>query len=358
MTRYQTPRDRDCSQHKEIDDPSGPVNRVLLLGYGVLALGLLEGLLACEHCKVVGVFRWSRHPRFRGRMDQDEKSFANLIRRHRIPEIRCDSVNSAHFLRQIQDKHADTVLIGTWGEILKSDVLRTPHIRFINCHPSLLPAHRGANPYASSIRSGETQTGVTFHLVDETIDTGPIILQATVDISDHDTGETLRNRCALKAQALVPQLIDRLNQEGQLRLTHQTTIGSGSYYPPLASPDGLIPWEQSATEIHNLIRGIQPWIDPYTFATRPMGSVKLIPHGSVLRPATSAVGEAGTVRSIDGPTIWVGTGNGQHELGLRDVDVCVHSVRLPRSLSRIVQRWWIRPGMVFTTSPPQRGRIP
>lgn len=323
------------------------VSRIIMLGYGTLALGVLEGLLASEDCEVVGVFRWSRHPRFRGRADSDEKKFGDLIRRNGIAEIRCGGVNSARFLHALKKRRADTVLIATWGEILKSPVLSLPNVRFINCHPSLLPEHRGANPYHSAIRNGERRTGVSFHLVEETIDTGPIITQSKVEIRKDDTGETLRQRCASKAQALAPELAFLLNHPDRLTPTSQQDIGSGSYFPALRPQDGLIHWEQTVDDIQNLIRGVQPWVDAYTFAHGLVGPMKLVPHSSVTRSAPRTDLKAGTVSAVERSTIWVRAGNGEQELGLGNVHLWIRSMRLPPGLSRLACPWWIRPGAVL-----------
>ncbi|MGI9301474.1 MAG: formyltransferase family protein, partial [Gammaproteobacteria bacterium] len=144
--------------------------RIFLLGHGTLALALLEGLLAAKRCQVTGVFRWSSHAGARCSGDPREKELRRLTHRAGVTEIRCESANSASFIKLLKKEQPHYVLLGTWGEILRPPLLRTPDVQFINCHPSLLPAHRGTNPYASVIRNSEPETGLTFHLVDEQID--------------------------------------------------------------------------------------------------------------------------------------------------------------------------------------------
>ncbi|MDH3690864.1 MAG: formyltransferase family protein, partial [Gammaproteobacteria bacterium] len=225
-------------------------NRIVLLGYGRLALALLKGLLETGQCEIVGVFRWARHPRFRGRQDNDDKRLFDLTRDTKIPDLHFDGANSTDFHNFIEQNQVDTVLIATWGEIIRPPTLNIPGVRFVNCHPSLLPAHRGANPYSSVIRNGERQTGVTFHIVDESIDTGAIVLQSAVEVTEHDTGDTLRRRCAMTAKQLAAELCDRLNHPNKMTLTQQKDIGTPSYFPTLKPSDGLIDWSNPAKQIH------------------------------------------------------------------------------------------------------------
>jgi methionyl-tRNA formyltransferase len=126
----------------------------------------------------------------------------------------------------------------------------------------MLPKHRGSNPYTSALRNGETKTGITFHLVNEGIDTGEILLQKEISISEEDTGGSLRNKCAFMAKETVSELLDKL--ETAELIPKKQNEEESSYFPRLHPDDAKIRWNQPAKEIHNNIRGLYPWIKSYT----------------------------------------------------------------------------------------------
>jgi methionyl-tRNA formyltransferase len=243
--------------------------KILLIGYGPLGWALLKGLLACrDTVEITGVFPWSNRPKYRQYRVEHEIPFVKLIRKHRIPEIKCKGVNHFSFMPILESQRPDVLLIGSWGEILKKPVLEFPGLTVINCHPSKLPAHRGSNPYASAIRMGETETGVTFHLVNEGIDTGAVLLQETLPILPDDTGVTLRERATAVAESMVPGLIHGLlagiGQLGGLMPIAQDE-SLQSYFPAIGLEDGRVFWEQPAQAVYNQIRGLQPWLDAFSF---------------------------------------------------------------------------------------------
>ena len=340
MTHCDTPKEVDnCMREPGVD--------VVLLGYGTLALGLLRGLLETEHCRVTGVFRWSSLPNYNAVAEADDRALARLVKHHGIQDIRCHGANSPQFIGLIQKQPPDCVLVGAWSEILKPSVLGLPHVRFVNCHPSLLPAHRGTNPYASVIRNSDSQTGVTFHLMDQNLDGGPVLLQCPVPVRDDDTGGRLRERCATQARAMVPTLVNLLRGKSDLPVRSQDTMGQASYFPRLQSHDGLIHWNRGARAIHDQIRGLQPWLHAYTFVDSPLGPVLVMPERSIVRTASAPGAAPGTLVSSEADTLWVKTGDAEQQIGLQELRVRPFSWPLPRWLSRLSGRVLFHQGKVL-----------
>ncbi len=239
--------------------------KVVLLGYGELAQSLALGILQTNH-KIIGVMRWER-PGVNGFIRMIRDTFApdtllSIIRANNLREIKAKRANSKAFIKEMQRLKPDVIIVGSWGEILKKEVLDLPKLAFINCHPSLLPKHRGSNPYVSAIKIGETGTGVTFHIVNEKIDAGDILLQAEVAITGIDTGETLKNKCAFKAKESVKVLLSGLEQGNLIPLKQNEA--EASYFPAISEDDAFINWKKPAEEIHNHIRALYPWIKCYT----------------------------------------------------------------------------------------------
>ncbi len=239
--------------------------KIIIVGNNELASSLLLGALESGH-QMVGVLRWEKaktHPIkcfFKDVFRLDP--FYSLIKSYKIPEIKAKGVNTEQFKKQALKMNPDIILVGSWGEILKKDAILLPKIACINCHPSLLPKHRGSNPYFSTINKGEKKTGITFHLVNEEIDAGSVLLQKQVNISDNDTGGSLRTKCAFKAREALPELLNGL-EDGLLIPVEQNSKNS-TYYPAINQDDLMINWKNNANDIYNRIRALNPWACCYT----------------------------------------------------------------------------------------------
>jgi len=225
-----------------------------------MASSLLLGAVESGH-EIVGAIRHNTikmHPFKRFFKDIfNAEEFLVLMRKYKIPEIKAKSVNSDEFFKKALKLHPDVVLVGSWGEILNKRIIDLPSIACINCHPSLLPKYRGSNPYIETIRHGETQSGVTFHLVNEQLDKGPILMQKAVNINHDDTGAMLRSKCVYTARQMLPEVLAGLSEGTTMPLKQNESMAS--YYPRVTIKDALINWKNDANVIYNQIRALNPW---------------------------------------------------------------------------------------------------
>jgi methionyl-tRNA formyltransferase len=325
--------------------------KILLLGHGKLGHALLEGLLATPACQIVGVFQWSNRKPLQPDVDPDERRFTQRVKQLKLPSISCPGANSFEFVAEVERLRPDVILIGSWGEILKKHALSLPGCQVINCHPSLLPAHRGAIPYCSVIRAQEITTGVTFHVVDTGIDTGPILLQEPVPLSAEDTGGDVRDRCALKAREMTPKLVALLASGQPLEPIPQNEAAK-SYHKPLKMEDGMVFWEDEPETIHNQVRALQPWLDCYTFLE---GQVFFVFAKSTLYYFKEGEGPQpypptpGTIVSYEKGVLWVSTCYTDTLIGLSQFKLYVLWFFLPRWLSQIIGRVLFQKGLTLQT---------
>ncbi len=225
-----------------------------------MASSLLLGALESGH-KVVGVIRHNTikmHPFKRFFKDIfNAEEFLVLIRQFKIREIKAKSINSDEFFRKALQLRPDIILVGSWSEMLNKRIIDLPSIACINCHPSLLPKYRGPNPYIETIRHDETQSGITFHLMNEELDEGPILMQKTIDINPDDTGGMLRSKCIYTARQLLPEVLAGLSEGTTFPLKQKES--AATYYPKIQIKDTLIDWKNEASTIYNQIRALNPW---------------------------------------------------------------------------------------------------
>ena len=158
--------------------------------------------------------------------------------------------------------HPDAIIVVGYGRIIPPWMLQLPSLGNINLHASLLPKYRGAAPIQWAIANGETVTGVTTMRIDEGLDTGNILLQKEIPIAPEDTAETLSPRLAESGADLMIETLRGLQAE-TIRPQEQDNA-QATLAPVLKKEDGRIDFGCSAREIHNRLRGLQPWPGAFT----------------------------------------------------------------------------------------------
>lgn len=227
-----------------------------------------------------------------------------------------EKVRTREFADSIRELDPDLIVVVAYGRILTKDVLDIPKHGCINIHASLLPKYRGAAPIQWAIINGDEKTGITAMLMDEGMDTGDILLTKEIPIPpDMNCGELYDRLKELGAEVLIETL--RRLENGTLTRTPQDHA-EAVYVPMIKKETGLIDWKKSAYEIHNLVRGTDPWPGAYTFYK---GKRMKIRKTAVLSECTEngrehcTSGKAdvlapGTILKISRQDMVVSTGNG------------------------------------------------
>lgn len=157
--------------------------------------------------------------------------------------------------------NADVCVVVAYGRILSKSYLSEFPNGCINVHFSLLPKYRGAAPVNWAIVNGETKTGITTMRMDAGLDTGDILLQSEIEIGDQENSIELMDRLAIQGAELLSKTLKNLEKIEPIRQDHT----KASYAPIMSKDDGLIDWNQTASEIKYRVRGFQPFPKSYTF---------------------------------------------------------------------------------------------
>lgn len=235
--------------------------KIVILGSSDMLYNMIEGIRKTD-AEIVGVLNWKniRKKTFFDffKTDYTEKHINTL----KLPVIKAKSANSKEFKNALLRLNPDVLLVGTWGEKINKEIFDIPKIASINIHPSLLPKYRGANPYSRAIMFGESQTGITFHLINEKFDAGAILMQKKFNILKTDTAGTLKKRLCKEVAPMCHQLILKLNTE--IIPTIQQDESLASYYPHVKQNEIVVETNLlTFDEIHNKIRGLAPWQSTY-----------------------------------------------------------------------------------------------
>jgi methionyl-tRNA formyltransferase len=205
------------------------------------------------------------------------------------------------FLDWLRTQEPDVIVVAAFGRILKPEILRLPPRGCINVHASLLPRWRGASPVQSALLAGDETTGVTIMLMDEAMDTGPILAQREIEILPAETGGELSTRLANLGATLLAQTLPR-HIEGRLHPMPQDGVRA-TYAPLLKKADGQIDPRRSAPELVRQICAFHPWPGSYV----QYGAQHLAIHRA--RAANAPPGLAGQFTAIaDEPAMLTGNG--------------------------------------------------
>ena len=169
-------------------------------------------------------------------------------------------IKTEEALALFTEREFDAAVVVAYGRILPPSFLRAPRLGCINVHFSLLPKYRGAAPVNWAIVRGERETGVTTMLMDEGLDTGPVLLQRSTEIEEGETAPHLLERLSHVGAELLVETLARFDElEPRPQRNDDATLA-----PILRREDGLIDWSLDAAQIEHRVRGFQPWPNAFT----------------------------------------------------------------------------------------------
>lgn len=181
----------------------------------------------------------------------------NTALAHRIPLYQPEIVSALDFAPILQAYHADLFVVVAYGEIIKEHLLQMPTRACINLHTSLLPKYRGAAPIQRAIIHGETETGVTIMHMAKKMDAGDIIDQVKVSIGPNTTFGELEHYLCEEGKKVLLRILREFDIREPSRTPQENALAT--FAPKIELEDCEIFWDRPAQELHNLIRGVNPY---------------------------------------------------------------------------------------------------
>lgn len=234
--------------------------KIVFMGTPEFAAGALEALIAAGHEIVLAV---SQPDKAKGRSVQLVPTPVKATAlAHGIPVFQPEKIKKPEAVDFLREQEADIFIVAAYGQILSQEILDLPKLGCLNIHASLLPKYRGASPIQHVILDGEEKTGITIMQMDAGLDTGDMLYQKEMPISDEDTYQSLEEALMeLGGVAIVEAL--RLMEEGKLSRTKQDHEKS-CYAPLIRKEMGRIDFSKDAKVIDRQIRGMNPWPSAFT----------------------------------------------------------------------------------------------
>jgi methionyl-tRNA formyltransferase len=233
--------------------------RIVFMGTPDFAVPSLRALVQAGH-EVVGVFTQPDRPAGRGKKLKSSP-VKIAAEEANLPIFQPAKIKTPEGIQLLRGLSPDCIIVVAYGQLLSKEILNMPPRGCINVHASLLPSYRGAAPIHWALINGEERTGVTTMLMDEGLDTGDILLKREMMIfGDQTMGEVHDQLAVLGGGVLIDTL--RELEKGSLIPTPQS--GQSNYASLLKREHERLNWIRSASELHNQIRGLNPWPGAFT----------------------------------------------------------------------------------------------
>ena len=235
--------------------------RIIFMGTPDFAVPTLEALIQGPD-EIIAIVTQPDRPKGRGRK-LVAPPVKLLAEKYGIDRYQPTSIKTPEFLTTLRSYDPDIIVVAAYGKILPESILELPRHGCINVHGSLLPRHRGAAPIQWALIKGDPEIGVTIMQMDKGMDTGDILLKASLIPEPGETAGTLFPKIAKLGSNTLMDTLDMLAQGGLAMIKQDDSEATEA--PMLKKSDGLIDWRKSAAEIDGLIRGLDPWPTAYTY---------------------------------------------------------------------------------------------
>lgn len=275
--------------------------KIVFMGTPEFAVPCLQKIIDESH-EVLAVVTQPDKPKGRGKK-LAMPPVKELALKYDIPVYQPLKAREESFVDTLKEMNPELIVVVAFGQILPKSILDIPKYGCVNVHASLLPRYRGAAPLNWVIINGEEKTGVTTMYMDEGLDTGDMILKSEIPLDDEITAGELHDKMMIDGAKVLKETID-LIEKGEAPREKQSNENT-CYSPIMNKSLGNIDWNKSAIDIHNLVRGINPWPSAYTTyegQTMKIWKTKVIDKNSDKDP--------GTIISVDKEGINVSTSEG------------------------------------------------
>jgi methionyl-tRNA formyltransferase len=220
--------------------------RVVFLGTPEFAVPSLQMLIDSGY-DVVAVVTQPDRPSGRGHHLQSPP-IRVCAEKHGLPVYQPQKIRLEENRRIFQEMAADFIVVVAYGQILPGWMLQSARVAAVNVHGSILPKYRGAAPVPWTILNGDCNSGVATMLMVERLDAGPLLLSREVSVAA---------LLAPMGAALLSETLERL-EDGTIQAVPQDE-SQVTWAPRITKEMAVISWERSAREVHNQVRGLNPW---------------------------------------------------------------------------------------------------
>ena len=230
--------------------------RIVFMGSPEFAVDSLKALVEASQHEVVAVITQPDRPKGRG-----QKVLMTAVKEYaltkNLPVLQPAKIRAQEFVEELKALEPELIVVVAFGQFLPKDILQMPKYGCINVHASLLPKYRGAAPIHYAIMNGEKETGVTIMMMDVGMDTGDMLAKSVTQISSDMTMGVLHDQLKIDGAKLLLDVVEGL-EKGTIKPVPQND-DEATYASLLDKEIEKIEWDRTAQEIHDKVRGLNPW---------------------------------------------------------------------------------------------------
>ena len=229
--------------------------KVVFMGTPVFSIKPLQELINSRH-SVEAIY--TQPPRKSGRgMKKNNSPIHNLALENNITVLTPLNFNEKNIIDTLEELSPDIIVVSAYGIILPKEVLKIPRFGCLNIHASILPRWRGAAPIQRSMMAGDNQTGISFMLMDEGLDTGSVLNNFEIPINYKYNAKFLHDELSRKAASELINTIDEY-VNGSIVKTPQENIGI-TYASKILKDESRLDWSKTSQEIFFSIKALNPF---------------------------------------------------------------------------------------------------
>lgn len=258
------------------------------MGTPEFAVASLDALLKAG-VNVVAVVTSADKPAGRGRK-LHQSAVKVYALEHGIPVLQPEKLKDPAFAEELKSYRADLQVVVAF-RMLPERIWNMPPHGTINLHASLLPQYRGAAPINWAVINGETETGVTTFKLKHEIDTGDILFNRKVTISEDETAGDVHDKLMLTGAGLLVETVKAIESGSYHEMPQEPLLARGEqarHAPKLFKEDCLLDWNQTARSLHNRIRGLSPY--PAAYTTLGGKTLKIYRSACIEGPVAASAG--------------------------------------------------------------------
>jgi methionyl-tRNA formyltransferase len=236
--------------------------RIVFMGTPDFAVASLDAIRQAPF-DIVGVVTAPDKPSGRG-LHVHSSPVKTYAQEHGMHILQPTKLKDENFLRELESLHADLFVVVAF-RMLPEVVWSMPRLGSINLHGSLLPQFRGAAPIQRAIMAGVPETGVTTFLLQHEIDTGHILMQERIPITENMTAGELHDTMMPIGAKLLVKTIEAMASGHVQPIPQETVMPEECFHAPKIFHDDMrIPWEKSTAVVHQHVRGLSPYPAAWT----------------------------------------------------------------------------------------------
>ena len=313
--------------------PENP--RIIFMGTPEFAVPSFTAVYKAGY-NILSVITQPDRPKGRGRKIIPSPVKTEALK-YNIPVMQPENLNDGEILSIIKEMSPDIFIVAAYGLILRAHVLSIPKFGALNIHASLLPKYRGAAPINWAIFNGEKETGLSAMLLDEGMDSGDVFFTEKIFVDSTETAGQLHDRLMILSGPFILNVLDGL-KNGMLTPVPQDK-SMVSFAPKITNDMVKIDWNNTASKISGLIRGL----DPKPGATAVLNGTELKLFSAILQKEKIDGTKPGFIYGVSPEGVEVETSDGS--VLVRELQ-CHGKKRL--TASEFIKGFNIRQGMIFT----------